>query len=83
MTTTTVTPDKLVERVYEILVELGPEPEQLHPEATFEELDLDSLDLVEIGQILLQEYGILLEPEQFDGVETIGQAMEVIRGHAA
>jgi acyl carrier protein len=82
MTTTTVTPDQLVERVYEILVELGPEPEQIHPNATFEELDLDSLDLVEIGQILLQEHGILLDPEHFDEVETIGQAMDVIRGYA-
>jgi acyl carrier protein len=82
MTTVSVTPEQLVDRVFDILVELGPEPEQIHPDATFEELDLDSLDLVEIGQILLQEYGILLEPEHFEGVETIGQAMDVIRGYA-
>jgi acyl carrier protein len=82
MTTTTVTPDQLAARVFDILVELGPEPEQIHPDATLEELDLDSLDLVEIAQILLQEYGILLEPEHFEDVQTIGQAMEIIKGYA-
>jgi acyl carrier protein len=82
MTTTAVTPDQLVARVFDILVELGPEPEQIHPDATLEELDLDSLDLVEIAQILAQEYGIMLDPEDFDTVETVGQAMDVIKGYA-
>lgn len=80
--TTSVTPDQLVDRVLDILVELGPEREQIHPDATFEELDLDSLDLVEIAQILQKEYGLQLEPEHFDGVETIRQAMDVIKAYA-
>jgi acyl carrier protein len=76
-----VTPDVVIKRVIEALVELGPEPEQVHENATFEELDIDSLDMVEIAQILAQDFGIKMEPEDFEGVVTVGDAFGVIRGY--
>jgi acyl carrier protein len=79
--TQTITQDVVVKRVFDILVELGPEPEQIKDEATLEELDIDSLDLVEVAQILYQEFEIKLEPEDFENVTTIGEAFAVIRGY--
>ena len=81
MGTETITPDVVVKRVFDILVELGPEPEQITEDATLEELDIDSLDLVEVAQILFQEFQIKLEPEDFENVATIGDAFGVIRGY--
>ena len=82
-TTTTVTQDVVIKRVFDILVELGPEPDQITEDATLEELDIDSLDMVEVAQILYQEFSIKLEPEDFEGVQTVGDAFGVIRRYAA
>jgi len=48
------------------------------PEATLEELDIDSLDLFELGQILHQEFGIEVDPEDFEEVSTLGDAQEAM-----
>jgi acyl carrier protein len=77
--TGTITQDVVIKRVFDILVELGPEQEQITDDATLEELDIDSLDLVEVAQILFQEFEIKLEPEDFENVTTIGEAFTVIR----
>jgi len=46
--------------------------------ATLEELDIDSLDLFELGQILHQEFGIEVDPEDFEEVNTLGDAQEAM-----
>lgn len=81
MTQQSVTVEAVEARVYEALVELGPEPEEVTPDATFEALDIDSLDMVEVAQIMKQEFGIELEPEEFEGVQTVGDAVAVITAH--
>ncbi|MEV6024657.1 acyl carrier protein [Streptomyces sp. NPDC052036] len=52
--------------VYERLVvllttKLGVSPDDVSPDATFENLDIDSLALVELTDILDSEYGISIE----------------------
>ena len=42
-----VTTEQVESRVIEALASFGPDPEQITRDATFEELDIDSLDLVE------------------------------------
>ena len=79
----TVTIQQVEDRVREALVELGPEPEQITPDATLESLDIDSLDLVELGQVLQQEFGFEVKPEDFEGVVTVGDALDVIKGYLA
>ncbi len=76
--TATPTRDQISARILEALVEFGADPEKLQPEATLEELDIDSLDLFELGQILNQEFGIELNPDDFEGVVTLGQASEAM-----
>ena len=42
--------------------------------ATFEELDIDSLDLVELAQVVEEEYGVVLKGEDMKDLKTVGDA---------
>ena len=75
------TQDQVGKRIFEALVEFGAEPERLRPEATLEELDIDSLDLFELGQILHQEFRIEVDPGDFEGVVTLGEAQRAIMAY--
>jgi acyl carrier protein len=68
-------------RIAEALVEFGADADKLRPEATLEELDVDSLDMFELSQILKQEFGLEVNPEDFEGIETLGQAQALLLGY--
>jgi len=54
-------------------------PEQVTPEARFgEDLDADSLDLVELVMALEEAFDITVPEEELEGIETVGQAFELI-----
>jgi acyl carrier protein len=74
----TPTREQVATRIVDALVEFGTDPGQLRPEATLEELDIDSLDLFELGQILHQEFGIEVNPEDFEEVDTLGEAQQAM-----
>ena len=57
----TITPEAVETTVRDALAQFGPEPEDIKLEATFEELDVDSLDLAELSQIIEDEYGVKLK----------------------
>lgn len=65
-------------RVVEALASFGPEPEKITRQATFEELDIDSLDLVELAQIVEDEYGVTLKGEDMKELKTVGDAIDLI-----
>jgi acyl carrier protein len=71
-------PEQVGTRIVDALVEFGADRDQLRPEATLEELDIDSLDLFELSQILHQEFGIEVDPQDFEDVNTVGQAQEAM-----
>jgi acyl carrier protein len=49
------------------------------PETRLEDLDIDSLDLVELTQVLEEEHGIAVPPlKDFEGLETVQQVFERI-----
>ena len=75
------TQDQIAQRIVEALIEFGADPDQLRPEATLEELEIDSLDLFELGQILNQEYGIEVNPDDFENVVTLGDAQNILTGY--
>jgi acyl carrier protein len=77
-TTTTITPEAIWERVRSTLAEFGPELEDITREATFVELDIDSLDLVELGQVVDEEYGIEVKAEEVKDIKTVGEAVDLI-----
>ena len=55
--------------------------EKVVPEARFgDDLDADSLDLVELVMALEEEFGVEVPEEELEGVETVGQAYALIAG---
>ena len=55
--------------------------DQVTMEAKFgEDLDADSLDLVELVMALEEEFGVEVPEEELEGVETVGQAYDLIAG---
>jgi acyl carrier protein len=76
--TATPTRGQISARIQEALVEFGADPEKLQPEATLEELDIDSLDLFELSQILNHEFSIEVDPQDFEEVITLGQAQDAM-----
>jgi len=64
--------------VYKALESFGAEPTELRPEATFKELDVDSLDLAELSQIVEEEYGVKIKSSDVEHLKTVGDAVELI-----
>ena len=57
---------------------LSVEDSQVVTDATFESLDADSLDLVELAMALEEEFDVNVEEEELEGVTTIGAAYDLI-----
>ena len=74
----TATREEIEGRVFEALEEFGAEPDAIGPEATFESLDVDSLDLVELAQIVEDDYGVQLKGEDMEGVTNVRQAVDLV-----
>ena len=79
----TVTKGQISERVTEALVELGAERDEIKPEAEFEALDLDSLDLVELGQGVEEEWGVEVTAKDMEGMRTVGQEVDIVTAKAS
>jgi acyl carrier protein len=78
MPTTQVTNESVEKVVFDGLAELGADREQISREATFEALDVDSLDLVELAQIVEDEFGVALGADDVKGLKTVGDAVDLI-----
>lgn len=77
--TQTVTPEQIRELLTTLLVEeFDIEPELLADSATMEELDLDSLDMVEIGQVVDQKWGMRIRAGDAEGVTDFGGIIKMI-----
>lgn len=58
---------------------LGVEADQVTPEASFaNDLDADSLDLVELVMALEEAFGIEVPEDELEGIETVGQAFDLV-----
>ena len=54
-------------------------PEQVTLEAKFgDDLDADSLDLVELVMALEEEFDVTVDEDELDGIETVGQALALV-----
>jgi len=58
--------------------EFGVPAEDVKPEATFEALGLDSLDVVELTLVLEEKTGVKLEDEELEDVRTVQDAMSKV-----
>ncbi len=78
----TVTPEAVETTVRDALTQFGPEPDEITLNATFEQLDVDSLDLAELSQIVEDEYGVKLKGEDVGKIKTVGDAVELVVSRA-
>ncbi|MEX0868606.1 MAG: acyl carrier protein [Nitriliruptoraceae bacterium] len=63
----------------EMLTEdFGVPAEDVSPEATFEALGLDSLDVVELTLVLEEKTGVKLEDEELEDVRTVQDAIDKV-----
>jgi acyl carrier protein len=72
---------ELFERFRKCAVEvLSVEEDKVVPEAKFgDDLDADSLDLVELVMALEEEFDISVPEEDLEGIETVDQAVDLVR----
>ena len=75
---TTITKEQVEQRITQALIEFGAEPDRISADAEFEELDVDSLDLVELAQISEDEWGVQIKGEDMEGIKTVGQAIDLV-----
>ena len=75
--------DEVFERIKEVLADrLSVEESDINEEANFQEdLDADSLDLVEMIMELEDQFGIKIPDEDAQKIQTVGQAVEYVTSH--
>jgi len=74
--------EQIEKRMTDALESFGAEREQIKREATWEELDIDSLDLVELAQIVEDEYGVKMKEEDMKEMKTVGDAVDFVAERA-
>ena len=73
----------VLEKVKAIIVEqLGVDEEKVTPEARFrEDLEADSLDLVELIMAFEEKFGGEISDEEAQGITTVGEAVAYLEKH--
>ena len=68
------------QRMTQLLVgELGLDESKINDDATFEEdLEVDSLGVVELLMALEDEFGVKIPDEEAEDIHTVGQAIDVV-----
>jgi acyl carrier protein len=72
--------EEVQQKVIDTLATFGPDKEDITPEATLESLDIDSLDLAELSQVMEEEYGVEVKSEDAAQVKTVNDAVELVVG---
>ena len=75
---TPATPENVEKTVYNALPQFGVDESQITREASFEDLDVDSLDLAELSQIIEDEHGVQLKGDDVGRIKTVGDAIDLV-----
>lgn len=70
----------ILEKVKFIITEqLGVEEEAITPTTSFEDLNADSLDIVELIMAFEEEFDLEIPDEDVEKIQTVGEVIEYIR----
>ena len=64
--------------VVESLKTFGANADDISREATWEEIDVDSLDLAELSQVVEDEHGVVMQGDDMQQIRTVGDAIDFI-----
>jgi acyl carrier protein len=78
----TITPEAVEKTIIDALPQFGVDASEISRDATFEELDVDSLDLTEISQIIEEEYGVELKGDDARQIKTVGDVVDLVVSRA-
>jgi Phosphopantetheine attachment site. len=81
MSTTTDT-GRIEQVVFEALETFGAEKADITRDAGFEALDVDSLDLAELAQIVEDEFGVKIKSSDVEQLKTVGDVLDLIAARA-
>ena len=80
---TAVTEENVQKTVFDALPQFGVDESQISRDASFEELDVDSLDLAELSQIIEDEYGVQLKGDDMGKIKTVVDAIDLVVSRGA
>jgi acyl carrier protein len=73
-----VTNEEVLNKIKEIVPKFGVDPDEVKDSSTLEDLDMDSLDVVEIMQAIEDDMGIRVPDEDLEDLTTIGDAVTAV-----
>jgi acyl carrier protein len=76
-----VTSEAVEAKVVETIESFGPAG-AVSRDATFEALDVDSLDLVELAQVIEDEFGIALKGDDVKDIKSVGELVDLVVSRA-
>jgi acyl carrier protein len=78
LTSMAVTNEEVLNKIKEIVPKFGVNPDDVSDTSTLEDLDMDSLDVVEIMQAIEDDLGIRVPDEDLEDLKTIGDAVNAV-----
>ena len=64
------------------LITFGADADQINRDAALEALDIDSLDLAELSQIIEEQFGVELTSGDVAEIRTVGDAIDLVAERA-
>ena len=64
--------------VHDALANFGAKADAITRDATWEELDVDSLDLAELAQVVEDTHGVKMDDDDMKDIKTVGDAIDYI-----
>jgi acyl carrier protein len=77
------TNDQIEKVITESLITFGADPAAISRDAELEALDIDSLDLAELSQIIEEQFGVELTTTDVAEIKTVGDAVDLVEERAA
>jgi len=76
------TGDQIEKVITDSLVSFGANAEDINRSAELTALDIDSLDLAELSQIIEEQFGVELTSADVAEITTVGDAIDLVAGRA-